>query len=92
MCAAVPGKPPDLRALVPSGNWLFLESRVPSSNILSKFCSYLAGKAGVPLFHTPPSYAEYKGSAAFLEMQDRIRSLGAKFSTRQRNDQWVEQP
>ncbi|KLD79379.1 hypothetical protein Y886_04895 [Xanthomonas hyacinthi DSM 19077] len=77
--------------LNPSGNWLFLESRVPNSNVLSKFCSYLASTAGAPLLRTPPSYADYKASVAFEEMQDRISSLGAKFSTRQRNDQWVEQ-
>ncbi|MCC5094605.1 MULTISPECIES: ATP-grasp domain-containing protein [Xanthomonas] len=76
--------------LNPSGNWLFLETNVPDSNILSKFCSYLASKAGTLLLQTPPSYADYKASAAFAEMQDRISSLGAKFSTRQRNDQWVE--
>ncbi|QBG96360.1 hypothetical protein EYC55_14210 [Xanthomonas oryzae] len=77
--------------LNPSGNWLFLESSVPDSSILSKFCSYLANKAGAPLLQTPPSYADYKASVAFEEMQDRMNSLGAKFSTRQRNDQWVEQ-
>ncbi len=38
----------------------------------------------------PPSYADYKASVAFEEMQDRISSLGLKFSARQRNDEWVE--
>ncbi|MCC4606516.1 hypothetical protein [Xanthomonas campestris] len=77
--------------LNPSGNWLFLESHVPDSNILSKFCAYLAGKAGVPLLQAPPGYVEYKSSVAFGEMRSRMNSLGEKFATRQRNDQWVEQ-
>lgn len=77
--------------LNPSGNWLFLESRVPDSSLLSKFCSYVASRAGAPLLQEPPSYADYRASVDFGEMQDRISLLGAKFSTRQRNDQWVEQ-
>lgn len=78
--------------LNPSGNWLFLESSFPESNILSKFCVYLAHRAGVTLLREPPGYAEFKESTTFEVLQKRIGTLAAQFSVKQRTDQWVEQP